>query len=104
MSVHKNVARRIDDILRGRKVSGEKRWVENGEVKITLPEIIKDGINGFLSEVEDYKTLGNKILTLDADQKLKKSFVDKSYKQVLEGFSTHQMGLNTLNVYKSLVN
>lgn len=69
-----------------------------------IPEIIKDGINGFLSEVEDYKTLGNKILTLDADQKLRKSFIDKSYKQVLEGFSTHQMGLNTLNVYKSLVN
>lgn len=69
-----------------------------------IPEIIKDGINGFLSEVEDYQTLGDKILTLDADQKLKKSFVEKSYKQVSESFSTHQMGLKTLNVYKSLVN
>ena len=42
VSVHKNVARRIDDILRGRKVSGEKRWIEDGEVKVKLPEIIKD--------------------------------------------------------------
>ena len=34
VSVHKDVAKRVDGILRGKKINGEMRWIEKGEVKV----------------------------------------------------------------------
>ena len=38
VSVHKNVAKRVDEILRGKKIIGEMRWIEKGELKVKIPE------------------------------------------------------------------
>ena len=38
VSVHKNVGNQIDEILKGKSVSGELRWIEKGVVKKLAPE------------------------------------------------------------------
>ena len=48
VSVHKDSGKNVDDILRGRSVQGEMRWIEDGEVKIKKPKRIKE-----VSEIKD---------------------------------------------------
>lgn len=68
-----------------------------------IPEIIKDGVNGFISEVNDYKDLSNKLVQLSSDEELKHNFIQKSHIQIMENFSSTIMAEKTLNVYKSLI-
>jgi glycosyltransferase involved in cell wall biosynthesis len=69
-----------------------------------IPEIIKDHVNGFISEVNDYKDLSSKLVQLNSDGALKASFIQKSHAQIMENFSSTIMAEKTLNVYKSLIN
>lgn len=67
-----------------------------------IPEIIQNGENGFLSEVEDFKSLAEHLLTLNNNKSLIDQFITQSHKQVLNSFSTEQMGIKTIEIYKSL--
>jgi glycosyltransferase involved in cell wall biosynthesis len=69
-----------------------------------IPEIIKNGVNGFISEVNDYKDLSNNLVELSTNKDLKDSFIQKSHLQIMAGFSSTIMAKKTLKVYKSLIN
>tara|TARA_R110002049_G_scaffold309282_1_gene520048 strand:- start:31143 stop:32255 length:1113 start_codon:yes stop_codon:yes gene_type:complete len=68
-----------------------------------IPEIIKNGINGFISEVNDFKELSNNLVKLNLNKDLKNQFIQKSHAQIIEGFSSTIMAKKTLEVYKSLI-
>lgn len=67
-----------------------------------IPEIIKHGDNGFLANAEDYKALANHIIEIANNKTLTEQFTSKSYKQLIERFSSETMAERTLNVYKSI--
>lgn len=64
-------------------------------------EIIKDGVNGMLFPVGDYKTLAEKICLLLRDDGLRKRLGEAGHKTVKEGFSVPTMTLKVLDVYFS---
>ncbi|MGB5417217.1 glycosyltransferase family 4 protein [Algibacter sp.] len=68
-----------------------------------IPEIIKNGYNGFLSEVNDYKDLSNHLVALNANKELRNSFIEKSHNQIINGFSSEVMASKTYKVYKSII-
>ncbi|ALJ04389.1 glycosyl transferase family 1 [Pseudalgibacter alginicilyticus] len=68
-----------------------------------IPEIIKDGENGFLSDINDYKDLSNKLVLLHSNEDLKNKFIEKSHTQIMADFSSTTMAQKTLNVYKSII-
>ena len=68
-----------------------------------IPEIIKNGENGFLADVGDSKKLANYIINMMGNEKLMNSFVEKSHIQLMEGFSTVKMAESTLELYQSIV-
>lgn len=68
-----------------------------------IPEIIKDGENGYLSDINDYKKLSNDLMKLSNNKELQKSFIEKSFEQLMASFSTEIMAKKTLDVYKSIL-
>ena len=68
-----------------------------------IPEIVKDGVNGFMSNVEDYKDLANKLVEISNNKNIAKQFTDKSYQQVIARFSSEINAEKVLDVYKSII-
>lgn len=69
-----------------------------------IPEIIQDGINGFLAPKHDFKTLTEKIIYLFDNKELIPNITSLSYQNLIENFTTQQMAQKTLEVYKSISN
>ena len=69
-----------------------------------IPEIIQDGINGFLAPRHDFKTLAEKIIYLFDNKELIQNLTTISYKNLIENFTTQQMAQKTLEVYKTVSN
>lgn len=67
-----------------------------------IPEIIKDGENGFLVEVKDYEELAIKINELIYNQNLKEDFAQKAYDLFVNNYTTFHCAQKTFNLYKSL--
>ncbi|MDO6759067.1 glycosyltransferase family 4 protein [Tamlana sp. 2_MG-2023] len=67
-----------------------------------IPEIIENGVNGFLSEVNDYQTLSDNLVILNSDKALQTRFIEKSYHQITNGFSSEIMARKTFDVYKAI--
>jgi glycosyltransferase involved in cell wall biosynthesis len=68
-----------------------------------IPEIIKDKENGFLANVNDFKKLAHDIITLSQDKALYNRFIQKSFAQLTESFSSKIMAKKTLEVYRFLL-
>ncbi|CDF78466.1 glucosyltransferase (GT4) [Formosa agariphila KMM 3901] len=68
-----------------------------------IPEIIEHGVNGFLSQVNDYKTLSDNLVNLTTDEELKHQFIEKSHAQIINGFSSEIMAQKTFDVYKTIL-
>jgi glycosyltransferase involved in cell wall biosynthesis len=66
-------------------------------------EAIKNGVNGFISEIEDYNDLADKIEILLNDESLKKSFTEISYQKFLNNFTSEKLGRNTYKVYQEVL-
>lgn len=69
-----------------------------------IPEIIKHEFNGYLTDIENSKKLADYVIDINDNEPLKKQFAENSYKQLISGFSTKQMGEKTLKVYKNIIN
>ncbi|MGV9004584.1 glycosyltransferase family 4 protein [Flavobacterium sp.] len=69
-----------------------------------IPEIIENGVNGFLTAPKDAKALAEKLIYLFENQDLISKFVDISYKKLIEKFTGSKMAQNTLKEYKKLLN
>ncbi len=65
-----------------------------------MPEIIKDGINGFVVHVKDFEALAAKICRLLEDKSLAKRFGYTGRQMVESQYTKDMVAQQTLNVYK----
>jgi phosphatidylinositol alpha-1,6-mannosyltransferase len=65
------------------------------------PELIEDGINGFLVKPDDWKDLSQKILILTEDETCREKIIQNGYK-TLEKYSIDRMLSETIEVYLGL--
>lgn len=68
-----------------------------------IPEIVKHKFNGYLTDVENSKELADYIIDINNNEPLRNQFIENSYKQLMSGFSTKQMGEKTLELYKNIL-
>jgi glycosyltransferase involved in cell wall biosynthesis len=69
-----------------------------------IPEILQDGINGFLTEKQDSEMLSEKIIHLLNDKVLAEKFVDISNEKLMANFTASVMAQKTLKEYKNILN
>jgi len=65
-----------------------------------MPEIIKDGINGYVVPVKDFEVLASRIIQLLNDDRLRERVGDTSRQMVEQSFTTKIVAKSTINVYK----
>lgn len=68
-----------------------------------MPEIIKDGVNGFVIKVRDYKALADRCISLFQNEDLRASLGQTGREIAEEKFTQGIMTENTLSVYRKLV-
>ncbi|MDQ6469431.1 glycosyltransferase family 4 protein [Flavobacterium sp. LHD-80] len=69
-----------------------------------VPEVITDGINGFISPIKDFKSLGDNIDKLLNDNELRASFIEKGKIAINEGFIAPVIAKKTAEAYKKVIN
>lgn len=68
-----------------------------------IPEIIKDGENGFLSEPHNPQVLADKLIALQRNPELGKKFTESSHVIFLKNFTSRMMADKTLAEYKNVL-
>jgi L-malate glycosyltransferase len=68
-----------------------------------IPDIIKDGSNGFLFPCEDEKNLAAKIVTLLSDREIAERFRQAGYETVRTRFSWEEISQQFSDVYKQVL-
>ena len=68
-----------------------------------IPEIITHGYNGLLAPKWDGATLASNIIKILEQPELVDRFIDRSYKSLIENFSTERMARKTLEQYEQVV-
>lgn len=69
-----------------------------------IPEILQDGINGFLTEKHDPEMLSEKIIHLFNNKELEREFVTISNEKLTANFTASVMAQKTLKEYKNILN
>jgi glycosyltransferase involved in cell wall biosynthesis len=67
-----------------------------------LPEIIKDGKNGYLVDIKDYKNHAKKIQKLLNDKDKRKAFAEKSYQIFIDNFKSEIATKKMIQIYKEV--
>ena len=67
----------------------------------SIPEVIKDGVNGFLIQPGDIDALSEKLLTLINDKILRERFSNSSYETVLNNFSIDKHIMKLKDIYSN---
>lgn len=67
-----------------------------------MPEVIKDGVNGFVIQIKDYQALAERAVQLFRDGKLKKKLGETGKKIVQEKYSLAKMTEEVIRVYKKI--
>ncbi|MBC7333041.1 MAG: glycosyltransferase [Actinobacteria bacterium] len=65
-------------------------------------EVLQDGYDGFLIDPRDSREMGKKIAFLLEDKELRRVFVDRAYKKVMEKYSWSSIAQEMLELYKKL--
>lgn len=68
-----------------------------------VPEVIEDGINGFISPVREFQDLAKKIDILLSNKELREKFIGKSKSKIEEGFTATLVAKYTLAAYKKTI-
>ena len=68
-----------------------------------MPEIIKDGINGFVVPVKDYESLASRICDLLANKDLRERLGETGRQMVELHYTKSAITNNTLNLYRKLI-
>ncbi len=68
-----------------------------------MPEIIKDGINGFVIPIKDFEVLASRITQLLTDDKLRKRFGYTGREMVEQSYTKAVMARNTMAVYRKVL-
>lgn len=69
-----------------------------------VPDIIEDGVNGFISAIKDYKDLAIKIDKLLSNSKLQKKFSETNKPLILKEFTASFIAKQTLGIYHNIIN
>ncbi len=69
-----------------------------------IPEAVKHEYNGMLAPVKDYIALGNNILTVINDKKIKEIIVENAYKRLHNEFDAMQCARQIAAIYKEVLN
>lgn len=65
-----------------------------------IPEVVVDGVNGFLCDPLDFEQMGERLLQLLDDDALRKCFGDQAHRTAEESFSLDQMCRETYDLYR----
>ena len=68
-----------------------------------MPEIIKDGVNGFVVPIKDYEALASRVMQLLSDDQLRDRFGYTGRQMVEQNYTKEAVTNNTLNVYRELI-
>lgn len=68
-----------------------------------VSEIIKNGDNGFISEVKDFKSLALNLQLLIMDNNLRNEIVKNNKKMIINTNSAEKIALKTVEIYKSIL-
>lgn len=69
-----------------------------------VEEAIQDGVNGYVANLGDSKTLAEKLVHFKNDPSLGKSFSERSYQLFIDKFTAQRFGEKTYEVYKDVFN
>ncbi|MFC1624377.1 glycosyltransferase family 4 protein [Candidatus Omnitrophota bacterium] len=69
-----------------------------------MPEIIKDGINGFVIPIKDFEGLASRTIQLLSDSDLRERFGYTGRQMVEQSFTKEIVARNTLAIYRNLIN
>jgi glycosyltransferase involved in cell wall biosynthesis len=69
-----------------------------------VPDIIEDGVNGFISEIKDYKDLALKIDELLSNCESLKIFGETNKRLIMREFTASFIAKQTLGVYQNIIN
>ncbi|MBL7071654.1 MAG: glycosyltransferase family 4 protein [Candidatus Omnitrophica bacterium] len=68
-----------------------------------MPEIIQDGINGFVIPVKDFESLSSRIIQLMANDKLRQRFGYTGRQMVMSHYTKEIVTKNNIEVYKEVL-
>ncbi|MFC1667416.1 glycosyltransferase family 4 protein [Candidatus Omnitrophota bacterium] len=68
-----------------------------------MPEIIKDGINGFVIPIKDFETLASRTIQLMADKDLRDRLGYTGRQMVEQNFTKEIVTENTINIYRNFI-
>ena len=68
-----------------------------------MPEIVKDGVNGFVVKIRDYKALAERAITFFQDEALRDTLGQTGRDMAEQQYTTQIMAENTLAVYRKLI-
>jgi glycosyltransferase involved in cell wall biosynthesis len=68
-----------------------------------IPEVIKEGINGFLINPGDYEALANRIIQLVQNKELRLTIGHKNQEDAKNKYAQEQIFLNLENIYNHLM-
>ena len=68
-----------------------------------MPEIIRDGINGFIVPMKGYEELGSRVLQLFSDDELRDRMGSVGRRMVENGFTRKSVAEATLNLYHAFI-
>ena len=68
-----------------------------------ISEIIENGINGMLTNPFEPQSLADKLIALSRDKVLRENFTQRSFKRLIENFTTRKMAEQTLAEYKKVL-
>ncbi|TYP70454.1 glycosyltransferase family 4 protein [Aquimarina intermedia] len=68
-----------------------------------IPEVIENNHNGFLSPMHEPEQLSQHILNLSDNKELQHKFKENGYLKLINNFTTKNMALQTLQVYKNIL-
>lgn len=68
-----------------------------------IPELIRDKETGFLIDLDDYKTLADKIMPLSRNPELARSLGKKALEYTSKNFTLQAMMQNTMKIYDALL-
>ena len=72
-----------------------------GPKVLGVPEVITDGVDGFLVEPDNIEMLVNKIRILLNDESLRRRFIEKGYEKAFEQFNIDHESTKLLGIWKS---
>lgn len=68
-----------------------------------IPEVIKDGYNGYLVDVKNYKLLGKRIVEVLESKEIQNNFKERSYKLLLENYDVNKTAVKMLDAYNDVI-